>query len=845
MRLMRLELYKYSPFRFSEIKLLDLEMTSPIQNIIGTNGSGKTSLLQELNPLPATRTEFGENGYKKITLVHDNHEYILTSDFSKSSGWHSFVKDDEELNPSGITSIQEDLVAKHIGYTNSIHNICYGNYQLNKMPVGSRKTFLLTIHPCQMKLILDKHKKIVSALRACKDNLIMLHERKATLETEMLDPHLIYALQEESDGLTDEIAAIVGAIHRLINQKMHLQKMLGSQVVSHRFLSKQEIFKQFANYQNYTNIPRDVPIDQLQNTYMNEVAILETKINTFENRAQDLAFEIDKYEDHIRQNDAKGALDLVESSIAILSQDIQDLSRNQTETPFDSYVLNQLPSQISRLTDMVAFFIGYQYPIPSMKAVETLRLKLQNLQSKQHKTGYELEKSKELAGQYHKALSEQLIADIPDGCHGCLLFKKYRNTLIDAQMKWDIADQEVTRLERKNTRLSRVILGRSEQLMIYQQSVPQLQRISDFFNEHRYLLNILKDVDLLQILRKNPSLLIVKIQTHYEQSMNHHLLCKKKEELHKLILEQEKLKTPAKFAQGFLEQMVCDKQQELQQIRQDYEQLKRKRHESKEFLTLITDYKTSLNKARDDLVTLENLQDHKTLLYEKDLCDLYLKHLESAKQIVIARLTEIERILQGQSLLQARYRDEIMNSIEKIQKQEIEYSELEKALSPMTGIPHRYMVQFLNEVLTDANIFMSQVIAYPFEFVLFDENSELDYKFKMLVGDIPIPDISEGSDAQQEMANFAFNLGLMVQLKLFNYPLLLDECGRSFDVHHKQKLVEFLKTIIDDGLIHQLFLINHHAIISAGLLHSETLVLSPDNIVVPELYNQNVILEKY
>lgn len=845
MRIIRIELFRYRPFLHSEIETFEMDMPDSIQNIIGTNGSGKTSLLNELNPQPAIRTDYDENGYKKIILHHGNSEYILSSDFSNVSSPHSFVKDLEELNPSGTTAVQEELVNFHLGYTSQVHSICYGKFPLSRMQVGIRKTYLLTAHPCQMKIILDYHKKVNAALRGCRSNLVMLQERRASLASQLIEDSVKESLMEENNKLTNELGLVVDATHKLTNQKSNIQKELNEKFVSYEVKSLKEIMSLRPKFTKYKSVPRDVPIDIVKNSTNNEISILSTKIESLSTRARDLTLEIDKYEQHIKQNDAKGALDLIESSILTLEVDIEELQKQKIENPFDHYVLDKIPQQINHLTDLVSFFIGYSSYIPSMKEVYCLREKLERTNSAIRHVREDFNDILLQLSKYEKELLSTQIDNIPSTCGGCILFENYRNSLMSAQKNYDMSEKKNQLIQLKKKRIELIYRGRSEKLKLWEQAVPQLQKISDYINENRYLLIALKDVDILQTLRRNPSSILVKIQTHYNLSQAFYDLKKKRELLDKLIIEQEKLKTPSEFGEKFLKEMVVEKHRELSVIRDEFDTLIILKKEKIDFLSLLNGYQEDLNSVQSEYAGLKALEVVKTLEHEKASCELYINHLSQIKYQVVNRLTEIDRILKEQDSILARYRDEIMVNIEKITLLEKEYSDLETALSPTTGIAHKYMVQFLNDLFTDANIFMAEIFSYPVEFILLDENSTLDYKFKMMIGDVQIPDPSEASEGQEELINFAFNLALFIQRGQSQYGLMLDECGRTFDSYHKQRLVEFLKSIVDDGLVSQLFLINHHATISAGLLNSNTVVLNPENIVVPENYNEYVTISKY
>lgn len=845
MRITRIELFRYKPFLHNEIELFEMDMPSSIQNIIGTNGSGKTSLLRELNPNPAVRTRYGECGYKKIVIVSGNTTYVLTSDFTNLSSPHSFVKDDEELNSSGTTAVQEELVANHLGYTQMVHSICYGAFPLSKMQVGMRKSFLLTAHPCQMKIILDKHKKVNAALRACRDNLSMLQERRASLSSQLIEESVKASLLEDKTKYETELGLVIEATHRLNNQRSNIQKELDSRSIPGDMKSRSDIIALKPKYTVYYYIPKEVPVELCRNNTINEITMLSTTIENLSRRVRELTLEIDKYEQHIRANDAKGALELIESSISTLAMDIYDLEQKVIDNPFDSYVIDKIPEQISYLTDLVSFFIGYNGYIPATKEVHQLRIKLEKNNGDAYRIKRDEADMQQQVARYERELLSTQIDNIPTSCAGCVLFENYRNTLTLAQLNYNGVEKQLRKIQLRRKRIDLVLEGRFEKLKLWEQAVPQMQRISEFLNENRYLLIALKDVDLLQTLRRNPSALAVKIQTHYNLSRDTHDLRKKRETLDKLILEQEKLKTPSEFGQMFLEQMVAEKHTELNILRDEYVERENDRVVKLEFLNLLNSYEEDLSSIKRDYEASKALETYSTLVHERAMCDLYITHLTSMKQQIFDRLTEIERILREQDSIMARYRDEVMVNIERISFQEAEFAEIERALSPTTGIAHRYMVQFINDLFLNANLFMSEIFSYPLEFLYLEDNATLDYKFKMKVGDVTIPDVSEGSDAQMEVANFAFNLALVIQREQSQFGLMLDEAGKSFDSHHKQKLVEFLKVMIDDGLVSQLFLINHHATISAGLLNSNTVVLNPENIVVPEIYNEYVHMEKY
>ena len=70
MKIVKLILRNCDRFLLNQIKEIVYTPTSPYQLITGNNGSGKSSLLEELSPLPPDKNKFTKNGYKEIHIEH-------------------------------------------------------------------------------------------------------------------------------------------------------------------------------------------------------------------------------------------------------------------------------------------------------------------------------------------------------------------------------------------------------------------------------------------------------------------------------------------------------------------------------------------------------------------------------------------------------------------------------------------------------------------------------------------------------------------------------------------------------------------------------------------------------
>lgn len=844
MKITYIALFRFIPFLHSNTELLELNITSDVQNIIGTNGSGKTSLLWELNPRPATRSDFGEGGYKHIQLIHNSIEYRLESNFANSSKAHSFVRDGEELNSSGTSSIQEELVRRELGYTPQVHSLCYGEQRLSSIRMGLRETYLLTIHPCQMKMLLDLHKNAERRLRGFRDNMSLLLERRTALSTQMIEPTLRDTLQVENDKLTHELAAIIGSIHKLSNQKRNVLNTLSNSSAISQIRSIQEHRSAQQRYPLYSSIIRNQSHEDHRTLIASEISSCKTRLLGITQQIQSLTVEIDKYEQYIRHSDAQGAIDVIEAALETLKIDIAALQNDVVEYPFDTFYLDDIPSHVSHLADLIAPFIEYKATIPAMRDVQRIQLKYD--QDIQHLSSCERDESgllNRISG-IETRLKERILETIPNTCHSCVLFQQYSSTVKQLQTEYDGVDTDLNRIKLRKSRLLQLVNGRRDRLTAFSHIVPQLQRLEQYLNEHRYLFIPLKHLDLLTTLRQNPSTLLVRIQSHYERSKNHYLRLKKQTELDRRTADYERLKTPSEFGRQFLETMVVEKHTELEVLRKTYQINCNLLSEKEASLALFTEYTQEINQLQQEQHAFDQQETVAILKFDRDLCDSYLAALEVCKVKTVTRLAEIDRILREQDGLLAA-RQEIISNITTITAQQKEYTEIERALSPSNGIPYRYMVQFINDLIGIANSFISEVFSYSFEFVPMVAGDPLNYRFKMRVGDIPVPDISECSDAQKDVADLAFRLAQIIQLKQTDYAIYLDEPDKPFDHYHKQKLLDLFKTLVTDNVTPQLFMINHNEMSYSGILGSEILVLSESNIVLPQLYNEHANIVRY
>ena len=123
--ILKLILEHYVPLATSGINKIELNVNHIVNLLISVNGSGKTSILKEMNPLPPDNGNYKSGGRKYIEMMHHQRHYVLDSYTGKSNG-HSFKVDGKELNTGGTLTVQKNLVLQHFNLDANLNKVLSG-----------------------------------------------------------------------------------------------------------------------------------------------------------------------------------------------------------------------------------------------------------------------------------------------------------------------------------------------------------------------------------------------------------------------------------------------------------------------------------------------------------------------------------------------------------------------------------------------------------------------------------------------------------------------------------------------------------------------------------------------
>ena len=180
----------------------------------------------------------------------------------------------------------------------------------------------------------------------------------------------------------------------------------------------------------------------------------------------------------------------------------------------------------------------------------------------------------------------------------------------------------------------------------------------------------------------------------------------------------------------------------------------------------------------------------------------------------------------------------------RLKQEEDIWKAVESGLNPSKGLPCIYLVRFMNRLIQRANQFIKEVWCHDMELVYLNEEDDLDFTIQVMQNKSTITkDISLCSNGEAAIINLAMILAIGVERGYLNWCYLkLDEIDAALTETHRSRLVALIDRLVNEGVIKQLFLVNHFAI-QTGMSKCSTICLCSEGIVLPNEYNgDNVVI---
>jgi DNA repair exonuclease SbcCD ATPase subunit len=841
MRIAGLTLVDYNMLKSSGIEKLSVDFNQDVEIIIGANGSGKSSVLRQLSTTPSVRSVFGDKGNKVLILEHNGTYYRLESDYTKPSSPHLFYEGDSEdnLNVGRTTQTQIELIGHHLGITPLVDDLIMNRFVFPKWTASKRKEFLMGVNPDQIGFVLTKIKEIASKIKACKNNIARLQSRKIILEQDLLDENTVIEFTEEKQRISDELSQFQ---RNLMDIEVGLRTLPNntSTVALIDIPAIRQTVRQ-ARYRlaHLPHVDRDDNKRQsARERLLEQLAVCRQRLIEIDEDITKTTQDLIDHEARYNELSLDGDLKATDETISHLENERDKL--NISRPPFEMSVgeLENKNREIAELRDRMMIFSQLSVTLLPMKK---RRRREQILSSGRYKQTSWRSRLSDLEMQYDEVSKRHSIQprDIPDSpCakDRCPLYSHFMGEYTTAEDKRKDIFQKIEKGRRKIARLDRLVGGLADYLEQSQPYVAQIDWLISYAQRNPVLHHILREMDILSVLSTNPNRIVRQLEDAYDRIDRWHRLKSIMSDLETAYALKSRQISSESHDTIKLVSVIDTSRNTLRELRDAIDEvMARKAHLERELndIQTFSDIKnTVLTIQRNHTAMVESAAHN----HERSKLTLLHKGVKELMEQKFLRMSEIERTLRAQASLRDRYQEEIVSQLTIIEKELKDQQQIETAL---IAIPKENMVDFINTLFDQANRLIKMIWTIPLMIKPLSLQDSLNYDFTVLGDNQTERELSECSEGETEILSLAINLALRIVLNHMDYPLCLDETGRTMDNRHRDNLVNLLKRLLDDKVISQLFLISHHATIHDNFPHSETLVIREDNILLPERYNEH------
>jgi DNA repair exonuclease SbcCD ATPase subunit len=840
MRYTALILKGFKRFALNQVVRFEIRPREQIQLILGTNGSGKSSLLQELTPLPANPADYLKDGCKEIHIVDRGFTYILVSNFAVKQ-IHSFQKDGEELNPGGTASVQKELVRQHFGITPDIHELEVGEVRLTDLGPGQRREWFTLLSDVSYDYaigVFDKlskeHRSVVGALDLDKRQLVVEQNKIITEEEQQLLIAEVKQLHEELSKLFEMRAPIKRPLDEVQSERMRTEsqlKQISEQLLHLKVESPAHLYRDdWGQLQHITFHS----IDDVQN-YIEDIKEQITAQEAVLGKLVTDHSKLEKTVDILKRQGADG-IESVRKKIAhVADLRLGYLKERRLKLELDGAD----PGEAHRAVDAIRHDLNAvlsELPMNSNKGfssaiLQEMKTRLANLRAahQQHTTAAAKIQAQLAHFEEHKK-------------NGSVTCPKCNHTFVNG-----LSEEKAAELKKHLAAHTDVIEGAEMRFKSLEAEIADQENYGALF---RQFIQITRSTPSLRafwgyVTEKNwivdyPNSILSTLQV-----FEHDLGCEIKakmadaeiDELKKLLAQSEQLG----------DQNINDAIEKLNtstiEIGALTKTITNSRKDLNEFYVYRKQLETAISleaRVREYIERLDMLTHDVVETMRLQLIQQCIQHVQSS----LARKEE--------TLNQLRQQRAIVENLGKIigqrTKEEQALKATIKALSPKDGLIAEGLFGFIRHFTLEMNQLIRKIWAYLLEVqpcgVASERGAELDYKFPMAVGsrDNIIPDVSRGSSGMQEIINLAWKVLSLKYLGLEHGVLKLDEFGKTLDLEHRTAAIMAIKTLMETKPFTQLYMISHYESHYGAFTNAEVCVLDARNIATPKVYNQHVVI---
>ena len=792
-------LTNYDRFFLNNIESIEFRPKQKLQLLLGTNGSGKSSLLSELNPLPINKNDF-TNGSKEITIEKDNNIFKLKSTSNKNS----FILNNTELNDGGTKTVQLNLVKEYFNLTPKYNNIILGTEKLTAMSTNERKNILREMSTVDYSYGIYLYNTLKQELR---DTVGYLKLMQIEMNNDI------------SNIVNDEDILI------LKNDITKCKSMIDSLSMSY---SKSE------EYKDIPIIDLNIDMDILDKNKLQADLDYNNKfIINIEEEITNLNKEIDSLDDYSTTIKDSETLNIKLKSLEDYFKIINNKYNMEKYSPIDSK--NRLDKLLNSNLNNINIELSYLDNIiftPTEHKELKSKLEVLNNKLKIVSHGYD-NNSKEL---------EILLSNKTDNnkitCSSCGTMNYFGYS----KEKEDMLQEKVNNFKIKYDELNSQYLELYEIYQKQKQKITYLQEIKEIISDlsiiplytdlvKKYVNDITSITStMLNIIFKNIEDFLIDIKD-YDSNNN------------ELIEVKLKISSGIEILNIYKRKYIEDKDKLINKLNV----LLDKKREVNSNIVIIKNNIEKCNIVNKHIETLNTI---------------ITNYKFNKKQIVINNKNTIltNTIRELKSLLITL--EDKYNNIEKIKSRiEINKKHIDShedirvalqyainALSPTEGIIAKSINSFINVFLNEMNTIINSVWSYELTLLpcQINESNDLDYLFAVKVADNKkdIKDVAYLSTSMKDIVDLSFKIVFMKYMKLTHMPLMLDEFGVFMDDIHRNKVYDVIENLLSNNFSQIYFTANFKSIYGR-FVDSDINILDDKNLELDDIfYNENLKIVK-
>lgn len=831
MKILKLTLHQYRRLLLRNVTHFEISPTHLHQLIIGSNMSGKSSVMRELSPLPAVAADYAKGGYKEVDVEHGNTTYRLRSEFKVSGGHHSIFLLNagmqpigSSLNPGGTFSVQKELVKQLFGLDYEILELLLGELRFTQMAPSKRREWILTLSGNDLDYALKVYQELKTKARDATAIVKHTAKRLADEASKMMPVEELEEITRQCEGYRKDLHLLIEAktpINGDTEQAKHTLKQLMGDL------------KQAGSKARLLEVKRPVWIIEP----ILSQSQLDTKLSEAKWKIDHLSQSLNDYLDE--QQKLNELLSAYQQSTAdgvnVLEVQTKELIDKRDKLLKQLGMFGQFKQAASHYGAMQSLYgtiidLLQQMPSNEDKRFTTEKFQQQKINVDKYKESI-AKITLEVGRLEHQIKHIEQAEDV--NCPKCSF--KFNPAI--GQYSVD--------------QIRELITAKFHEIGVIENQITEATSYLDEareYSQHRK--------NLIRLKAENPAFTSLWDEITDRLDKESPMVLMSVIEVWRSDVEIswqiEELETKITYNQLALDH-TASLSVESSQIRQtQLESLdskinsvtaeltawQKRFHELKVYGNEVEQL-TQIHQSVGQCVNqIQEAYDRYYRLTERDMIDALIESTQT-------ELSRLDRLRQDAKEAQDRVNGLELDRLKSQRDLEC-FTALLNELSPTDGLISDQIRGFILELTEQLNEIIDQVWTSKMTILpCGQDGEELDWKFPVFMSDseLTTPDIEKSSKGQGDIIDFAFKLVAMLYLGFDDYPLFLDELAPSLDEQHRINVIKLIQGLGESKKYSQLFMISHYITGHGSFTNAEVCVMSTTNIVnMPAVYNKHVVM---